>query len=403
MMKTPPNQMIDEVREALQGLRAGLIGLYDEAGADPTAPQEVARCYGINRSLTWRLSRAISASDPFSSLNHLPREQGVGLVIAAFEAAGASPETADRVRAAMRHFADIVQAHAGSRDHLESTLESMGLLERESTAATGRELAFRGNSSVWGAQARVQIAANFVGPSALGPDKLDIVNITGLIGFRRLRPSVEWSLSSYTLWDDAGVRIRTDGDFEQPGANGQQSPVLHEFCSPHMPALEVVHEEGGSQVLLPAGEVGNSAAFDCYFGRVAAGVPGTRSPGNEVGRFACVVLLPVETMVCDLIFHERLALDKTMEAVLYGFPRTTPHWPWKQPARHELPMNEQPIELAGSPPVLTTPLVPPLSKIAARVYEQMDWNPKEFRGLRLQVPYAPMGSELAMRWPLPEA
>jgi hypothetical protein len=113
-------------------------------------------------------------------------------------------------------------------------------------------------------------------------------------------------------------------------------------------------------------------------------------------------LLPVEIAVFDLIFHESLPINKIVEASLCGFPNGIPPWPW-QDAAQELRMNEQPEELAGPPVSHTTPLVPALSKIAACVYAQMGWNPKEFRGLRLQLPYAPMGSHLVMRWPLPSA
>ena len=82
--------MVEETRQALQGVRGRLIELYDAVGADPTAPQEVARRYGINRSLTWKLSRVINASGPFASLNHLPGHQGFESAIGAFESAGAS-------------------------------------------------------------------------------------------------------------------------------------------------------------------------------------------------------------------------------------------------------------------------------------------------------------------------
>jgi hypothetical protein len=389
--------MVDETRQALQAVRGGLLELYGAAGADPTTPQDVSRRYKLHRNLTWRVSRALNEREPFASLNYLPGDQGIELVIAAFEAAGASRETAEQVRAAVRRFNEVVRAHADNREQFELSLESMGLLERETTAATGRELAFRGNSSVWGVQARVRMCAAFVAPSASGPDKLDLVGISGVVGFRRLRPSVEWTLVRNKLRNDDGSNLDMG---VETGLEPGQASVLSEFCSPNMPALSVTHESGMREVILPAGEVGNSAAFDCYFGCRVPAVAATRSPGNEVGNIECDVPLPAENVVFDLIFHASLAIDKTVEAALYGFPRGTPDWPWKR--AHKLLMNEHPVELAGSPPALTTPLVPALPKIAARVYERMGWNPKEFRGLRLQVPYAPMNSELIMRWPLAE-
>jgi hypothetical protein len=399
-MQTGSSLIVEETRQAIQAVRGGLIELYGAAGADTAAPQEVARRYKIHRNLTWRLSRAITATDPFASLNHLPSQQGIELVIGGFEAAGVSREAVERVRTAIRRFTEVVRIHAGNRDQLELILESMGLLQRETTATTGRELAFRGNSSVWGVQARVRVAVSFVAPSALGPDKLDLVGLSGLVGFRRLRPDVEWSLARQRLWDDEGTLLDGQADL-QPRAEGQLSQVLYEFCSPNMPALTFVDNGGPREVVLPPGDVGNSGVFDCYFATRYAGVPANCSPENEFGSVGCDAPLPVETAVCDLIFHESLALDKTVDAGLYGFPMGKPAWPWKRAAR-QLQMTERPVELAGSPPALTTPLVPAITRIAERVYSRMGWNPKEFRGLRLQVPYAPMGSELVMKWPLPD-
>jgi hypothetical protein len=390
-MKAASNLLVDETRQAIQAVRGGLLELYGAAGADPTTPQEISRRYKIHRNLAWRLSRAMNEPEPFASLNHLPSEQGLELVITAFLAAGVPPETVERVRTAMRRFNDVVQAHAGDRGQLELTLESMGLLERETSAATSRELAFRGNSGVWGVQARVRMGAAFFGPSAIGPGKVDLFQYSGFVGFRRLRPSVEWLLVRQKTNDDTGSSLRVESDLS-----------LNEFCSPHMPTLAIVNEGGQREVVLPAGEVGNSAAFDCYFACLVPGVPTTRSPSNEVACIGCDVRLPVETAIFDVIFHESLAIDKTVEAKLYGFPRGMPDWPWKPSACHELRLSEQITELAGSPPALTTPLVPALPKIAASVFSRMGWTPNEFRGVRLQVPYAPMGSQMIMRWPLPE-
>src|SRR5215471_507782 len=107
-LQTKSTQMIEETRQALQGVRGGLIELYGAVGADPTAPQDVARRYGLNRNLTWKLSRVINASGPFASLNHLPGYQGLELAIGAFESAGASREAVEQLRAAVRRFTEVV-------------------------------------------------------------------------------------------------------------------------------------------------------------------------------------------------------------------------------------------------------------------------------------------------------
>ena len=131
-MQTKPIQMVDEARAALQEVRGGLIELYGAVGADPTAPQEVARRYGINRNLTWKLSRVINAAGPFASLNHLPGQQGLELAIGAFENAGASREAVAHVRSAVQRFTEVVQAQpdrADAHHNLGVALREAGRLD----------------------------------------------------------------------------------------------------------------------------------------------------------------------------------------------------------------------------------------------------------------------------------
>lgn len=401
-MQTQAVQLVEETRQALQEVRGSLIGLYGAIGADPTAPQEVARRYGLNRNLTWKLSRVINAPGPFASLNHLPGQQGLELAIGAFENAGASRESVAQVRSAVQRFAEVVQAHAGDREHLELTLESMGLLERETTSDSIRELAYRGNSGIWGVQARTRATAAFVAPSVMGPDKLDSVVIAGLVGFRRLRPTVAWLLFRQQVVDDKGAGLGPAIEALEPGAGSGTPQLLMDYCSPNMPTLSAVEVPGGRELMLPAGEVGNRATFDCYYGYRVRGVPAFRSPGNELGSFGVAITLPVEHVIVDLIFHRSLAVDRTAEGLLFGFPHGGPDSPSKQSEGNRLPMSERPAEMAGPPPALATPLFPAITRIAERVYSRMGWDPRDFRGLRLQVPYAPMGSQVVLRWHLPE-
>src|SRR5579862_1117018 len=127
MSQTETTQLVDASRDALQNVRRALIELYGGVGADPESPQEVSKRFGINRNLAWKLSRVINASDPFSTLNHLPGYQGIELAILAFEKAGASEDVVGPVRSAVTRLQEVILQHSDGREHLELTLESMGL------------------------------------------------------------------------------------------------------------------------------------------------------------------------------------------------------------------------------------------------------------------------------------
>ncbi|HYE61102.1 MAG TPA: hypothetical protein VD997_03825 [Phycisphaerales bacterium] len=394
--------MVEDTRNALQGVRRSLIELYASMGADPGSPQDISRKYGVNRNLTWKLSKVINAPSPFASLNHLPGQQGLELAVGAFENAGAPKPAVEQVRAAMKHFLAVVESHAGDREHLELTLESMGVFERESTGDTGRELAFRGNSAVWGVQARTRVTAAFLAPSSLGADTHSVAFVSGLVGFRRLRPNVEWRLFRSQAHDDRGGELSGGREELEPKRPGDQPLLIKEFSSANMPPLSYMDTPAGREFYLPSGEVGNRAVFDCFYGYVMHGLPAYRTPDDSVGSFAVPITLPAENLIFDIIYHREIPIGETVEALLYGFPHGGPDDVTEQTIRNQLPLSEKPSELAGSPPAVATPLAPVLHRIAERVYARMRWNPADFRGIRLHVPHPPMSSRVVLRWKLSE-
>lgn len=398
---TEPIQLVEDSRVALQAVRRALIELYEAVGANPDEPQEVARRYQLNRNLTWKLSRVIRANEPFAALNHLPGQSGIELALGAFEKAGAPVDAGQNLREAMNSFADVVREHAGDREHLELTLESMGLFERDASSESGRELAFRGNGSIWGVQAKTRMSATLVAPSAKAKC-VDFVMLSGVVGFRRLRPGVQWRLYRAQFHNDrgkmaGGISAREEIDAKQPG---DLPLLLRDFCSPNMPELITNETDDGLEVRLPGGQVGNRAAFDCFSGYIYRRLSAEKSPDNEYGSCAASITLPVEALVFDLLVHKDVEIPKTPEIRLYGFPHGGPEDPSAQTTANQLPILETVTELAGSPPAVATPAVPGLSKLINAMYARMDWKPSDFRGVRVHMKYPPMSSRLVMRWPL---
>jgi hypothetical protein len=399
--QTKPVQLVEETRHALQGVRRSLIELYATMGADPGAPQEIARKYGVNRNLTWKLSKVINAPSPFASLNHLPGQQGLELAVGAFENAGAPRLVVDQVRLAVKRFLQVVELHAGDREHLELTLESMGVFERESAGDTGRELAFRGNSAVWGVQARTRLTAAFLAPTDGRRDQHTVALVSGLVGFRRQRPNVEWRLFRSQAHHDKGTNLPGGPEELEAKQPGEHPLLLREFSSANMPVLTFMDTKLGREFYLPSGEVGNRAVFDCFYGYIMRGLPSYRTSEDTVGSFAVPITMPVENLVFDIVYHKSIPIAETVESALFGFPHGGPDDVTEQTVRNQLPLNERPMELAGSPPAVATPLAPALHRIAERVYTKMGWNPDDFRGIRLQVAHPPMSSRVVLKWQLP--
>ena len=53
-------------------LKTAFIELYDNIGADPQKPQEVARTLHVNKTLAWNVARLLSAADALAAIAHVP-------------------------------------------------------------------------------------------------------------------------------------------------------------------------------------------------------------------------------------------------------------------------------------------------------------------------------------------
>lgn len=398
------DRMLAESRQALQRVRRAFIELYASLGIDPSSPQQVAKQLQLNRNLTWKLSKVVGANDPFAMLNHLPGEQGVELATEAFRRAGAPDSIVAEVRSVTRDFHQIVELHAGDRDHFELTLESMGLFEREQRLDSSRVLAFRGNSAIWGVQARTRLATLFIAPMPDRSELSEYVQLGSYVGFRRLRPDARWRLFRVQIHDDRGNLMPQSVGPEPilPVAPGDPPMLLREFCSRNMPQIESIDRGGEREFILTGGSLGNLGAFDCTFGYIARGLNAFRSESDSWASVATGITLPINTLVFDIIYHRERPVPRQPEVLVYGFPHGGLDSPAAQTVQNQLPISGEFTELADSPPAVATPLVPWYGQAVGRVYARMGWNPKDFLGMRMQMPYPPMSTRVVVRWPLPE-
>lgn len=403
MIQTHTDQLVEETRGAIQSLRVAFIELFGQAGVNSAQPVEVAKVIGFHKNLAWRISRVISATDPFAALAHMPGVSGFEIAIAAFEKHGVAAGVVDRARVALRNFDAVVDRHAGDRAHLELILDSMGLLGSENRLEGSREMFFKGASGLWGIQARTRVQTVILSPSKDNPETSDVIMLAGLVGFRRLRPTATWRLFRYQYSPEGAPPElgKPRVDEIDPENKGDIPHVIRRFCSPNMPPLESSRVGDKVEHLLPGGPVGNVGAFDCYVGNITRGLPRYATPENPTGSFAASVSLPVEQLIFDLIIHRDFPLPADTDVRVFGFPHGGPDDPGAQQQRNLLPIAGEFTELAGMPPAVTTPSVPGYARHADFLYERLGYPATEYRGLRMIMPFPPMSTMVVARWDLP--
>ena len=394
------------VKTVAYALREALADLVASAGADPTQPQEMARRFDLNKNLTWKISRIICETDPMSTIPLLPGKSGMGILVRSLKAAGASERAVSCVHRALAEFDRMVNTHTGDRHTLEMMLGNLTRDGEQQRNEAHRKLAFRGNSAIWGVQARVQLTTNIIAPSSVAEDKVDLGWLSGLVDFRRLRPDVPWAIASARKFETNGKELAVgrieaiDPRFAKEG----DVPLLGDFCSQPIPEIRSVDvSEGTLRYELAEGPVGNTAAATCIvglFGR--AFITRYRYGVNTLGEHIARLSTPVELLIHDLFVHEDLDYAMNPEVTLHNQLPGGPMYPTSGRDVGRLPLQEQIIELGPGANGVLTPEVTQYRKMLHSVFERLNWDPARFRGFRFKQRFPPIPSLAILRYELPE-
>lgn len=388
-----------QCREAVSELQASLIELYDRCGLDPGAPQEAARRFELNKTLTWTVARLVQEGEPLTAASLVPGRGSIERVVAAAERFGAEGLVAERVRDAAIRFEAMAKHHVGDRSELELALDSMGVGANEALDLS-RRLAFRGNSGIHGVQARTRLLCAILMPGAT-EDRVDLAMISGYVGFRRLRHTSLWPLFKVRSWGDAEERVSTER--WQPIDGAEPNGILPEFRRGYAAELQEAALPGGSEFVLQPGPIGNDGAFDLFRGEVLRN-GASRYAGEDgqerTGEFGANITTPAEHLVFDLVAHESLSFALNAEALVFSRIFDQGH-ATDSGISERLPINQKPIALSGQPPAMATPLVPGYRELFDSVAQRIGLDPRECGAVRVEMRYPPLGSTVSMRFDLP--
>lgn len=387
----------EDLTTAFHAVKRSLRDMLDAAGVDVSSPGEVARRLGLNRNLTWKLAKVLGESNIYTALQHLPGEEGLEIVAAAMARVAVPEHLIQPFRTALKQFDEVVRVHAGDRTTLDLILDSMGGQGSAERLEQSRKLAFRGNSGLWGLQARVRSTTTIVSPSADGADLMDLCIVGGVIDFRRLRPGISWPLFRPRQYQDDGSPIDL-GPKEEPVDLSTVDPstpmLIRDFCSENMPEIRAVRSRLGWDYEMGDGPVGNQGAFSCFFGRIVRRAESRyRTETNRYFDLLSHVTMPAETMVFDLLIHQDLSfLMKPQVLLVASTDGSSPG-----DSGRSIPLEARPVELAGRPPILGTPLIPRYEDMTSMLFERMGRPAREFRALRLTIKYPPMHAVTVLR------
>jgi len=373
------------------------------AGLDPSDPQSMARQWGLNRQLSWKVVKVIQLRDAYVALQHLPGNEGLGIILKRAEQAGVAAALLAKVREAARTFDELIETHCGDRavfDIMGSGLSQVdqALQQQENQ----RKQFFLGASSIWGAQAKVNFASWYVGPTAgetAISGQVDLVNIKAWIGFRRLRENLSWVMSRQMSRHDSGDSMSIGAPEALDLRSSSDVPLLQDFCTTPVPQFSLRAEGGRTTVSLDPGPVGNAGQISCVFGKILRRMPHVRTEADRLSRFMSYLNVPSEAAIVDLFVHKSIADSMPPSVTLSSLIELHE----QDPERSRLPLNDPLIELGIPAPAPLTLEVPRYAEMFDLVMTRMNWSAEDFVGYRLRMNYPPLPAALVMRYELPAA
>ncbi|QDU65139.1 hypothetical protein Pla86_02030 [Planctomycetes bacterium Pla86] len=357
------------------------------AGGDPSRPQTVARGFGLDKNLAWKVSRLVESDNDVEALRFLPGPAGRRMLCEAIGARG-TEEARARVEQALSAFDLMVDRHAGDRATLDVLAQCLDPAHvDDEVLQQHRKQAFLGNRATWGAQTSTQIAALIAAPGQTADESLVALELGGLLGFRCIRSDVRWCLLDRSAESNLDEPRREP--LVPPPAEMGGAPLLAEFCSQPLPEVESEGTGTNQRYLLRGRDVGLAGQVDCVYGQRATYGPRAAARGLQLR-------VPVSTPEEDFEFVALLHRDLVhqTEPVLDVVGLLT-----GAPVGLDLMLPISVDRVEGGLAALRVKRAPMLAGLLRHSIRAEGWNPDDFVAWHFSVPFPPIPSavRLALR------
>lgn len=377
----------EELQSSVLSLRTAIRDMLRSVEADPTRPQDMSRQLKVDKNLAWKVSRLVGAVDAGDALQYLPGDSAMTLLVDAGAKAGASARMCDKVKKAAEHLSKAVREHVGDRPTLELMIDALPTNKGERLLAS-RKMAFRGNSAIWGMQAKARFQTAIILPNANDPERLDIAILAGWVDLRRIRHDAEWILHRQRQSLNA-----MSEPVDEEGVQSDQDRtlgLLRRFCSPNMPEVIVRREKENLLFQLGPSLLAGSGASTIVQAWVFKGMGWLHAKyAGETGQFAVGVAAPSEYIVYDIFAHRSCTFVRRANASIHGYVMA-PTQPFQPGDR--LPIEPTRVDLGQFPPTVSSSMIPNYGEMVDFMFEKLGWNPVDFLGLRFQTEYPPFPS-----------
>lgn len=393
-----------EAIEIMRLLRAAFMGLVEGLSAPIHRPADLERALGISTTLAWQLHRVASAPNPMSAGPDVPGAAALQQVLRAARSRGVDESRLRAAEDAMRSFDALIQSHAGNRHVFNAMIKSLADGEARYIDIKSRRQAFNTNSQIWGVQVKAMLACAFHHPGDMSAH-VDFALIRGMRNIRRLRTGAPFHLSGTRLKDAHQHLVDPRHPKDRPLPESPGLILMEDFCSQPCPELEHrLAEDGYVESYLGDTPLGNAGAQTLYLSQVMRGAEWKEpdgKPNSHTHRY--MSLKPTEALVLDTLIHRDMYGPLSPEVTVRG--SLNPYGGAAEGKYHPdevLPIDVEVHNLGTGLGALPTPHVPRYAEIVKSLCRDLAWDPDGFEIFRCVYEYPVLGSELSMRFTLPE-
>jgi hypothetical protein len=387
-----------ETIEVVTQIRDACARIIETKCPDSKAVTAVSDAFGIHRKLAWQVVKVAYADDPFVASRHMPPSKSARLWLKSAEKAGVSRALVDSARVAFDSFEDVIRTHASSRAEFEMLIESIDDASDTNVEEKWRQHSFLGNSYTLGVQCRVLMSLLVQMPSRDREGYFDAVQVRGVMGYRQTRQDVRWVVNQSVVLDDDNKDefAMTRHPLDPHAAERYNGvPLLPEFCSDPIPALQrVPAEQGMVQDELLSGEVGLLGQRTLVTGELLRNIaPVHATSESKKAHFGVAVRVPCEMLHYDLFVHKGLFGEVTRELEVFNELATQITFD----QRDEIRVSDQVKHLGMGVSLAQAPDIAGYTDLARSIFERIEADPDDFELYRIRMAYPPIPTSVLMR------
>jgi len=252
-----------------------------------------------------------------------------------------------------------------------------------------------------------RVLCSFLAPNTDDPSRLDMVTLSGYVGFRRLRPRVALANSLWCVRGSASGEAARHQFVGSDRAFRVGEEMDSRSCSRqragNLPLIEPVDTPQGPRLSFSAKvRSATKARSNCFWGEGMRQGPPAVMPSATVTSASSAPRSPrpLKDSSRTSSWMNALTSRSSPEVLVFGkiFAHGRPTGDRDDPSL--LPIDQTTVELPGSPPLVNTPLVSEVFAGGESGLRADETGPPErFRGTRLIMEYPPLGSDVILRFP----